>query len=420
MYFVADNGITGVELWKSDGTNAGTILVKDINTGINSSYPGYITFVNGVIYFIANTDTNGEELYKTDGTATGTILVKDINIGISGSNPRNLIALNNMLYFVADDGTTGSEIWKSNGTSVGTVLVADLTLIGDGDISLHTTLDNVLLFTQTNDAVANELYKYVVCPVVVTNTTLASGTVGSAYSATLTQTGLISPTWAVISGLLPAGLAIIPATGVILGTPTSVGTTTFTVEATGQSCSKTQILNIIVDKGNQTIVFGALPAKNALDTSFPITAIGGASGNNVTFSSSNASVATISGNIVTITGDGTTNITASQAGNANYNDATSVVQTLTVTNTVTSLANIKNSIKISPNPSTGAFSIDFGGAVLSKSVINIYNVQGKKVRSIDVNGDIVSISLENESNGVYFVEISGASNTIYRKIVKNK
>jgi len=87
---------------------------------------------------------------------------------------------------------------------------------------------------------------------------------------------------------------------------------------------------LTVNKANQVISFTSLPAKIYGDAPFDLTASGGNSGNPVTFVSSNLNVATISGNTVTIIGAGATQITASQGGNNNYNSATSVIQTLTV------------------------------------------------------------------------------------------
>ncbi|MDD1474197.1 hypothetical protein MEO41_23205, partial [Dolichospermum sp. ST_sed4] len=85
LYFRADNGINGAELWKTDGTDQGTVLVKDIYTGVsngsaNSSYLSYLTVFNSSLYFSAR-DGNGAELWKTDGTDQGTVLVKDIYTG---------------------------------------------------------------------------------------------------------------------------------------------------------------------------------------------------------------------------------------------------------------------------------------------------------------------------------------------------
>ncbi len=82
--------------------------------------------------------------------------------------------------------------------------------------------------------------------------------------------------------------------------------------------------------GFQTITFGALAEKSVSDPDFDLTATGGASGNAITYESANTSVATVSGSTVTIVGAGVTDITASQAGNANYLAAPDVIQSLTV------------------------------------------------------------------------------------------
>lgn len=85
-----------------------------------------------------------------------------------------------------------------------------------------------------------------------------------------------------------------------------------------------------ITKANQTITFGALANKTTNDTPFNLTATA-SSGLTVSYTSSNTSVATIVGNTVTIVGVGTTTITASQSGNTNYNSASDIAQTLTVT-----------------------------------------------------------------------------------------
>ena len=82
----------------------------------------YLTNVNGVLFFSASDGVNGEELWKSDGTVAGTVMVKDIVPGgTSGSYPRNLTNVNGVLYFVADYG----GLWKSDGTAAGTVQVKD-------------------------------------------------------------------------------------------------------------------------------------------------------------------------------------------------------------------------------------------------------------------------------------------------------
>ena len=128
LYFSADDGTNGEELWTSDGTTAGTVMVKDIRTGgtwaplSGLSYASELTAF-GDVYFIATDGTHGEELWKSDGTETGTVMVKDINSGSNSSSPSQLIVVDNVLYFKADDGINGCQLWKSDGTETGTVMV---------------------------------------------------------------------------------------------------------------------------------------------------------------------------------------------------------------------------------------------------------------------------------------------------------
>jgi ELWxxDGT repeat protein len=122
-YSNGSNGSHNNELWKTDGTAAGTVLVKDIRPGDNSSDPLDLMWINGTLYFTADDGVNGRELWKSNGTAAGTIMVKDILSGASGSSPGNLTAVGSTLYFSASDGVTGDELWKSNGTAAGTVQV---------------------------------------------------------------------------------------------------------------------------------------------------------------------------------------------------------------------------------------------------------------------------------------------------------
>ncbi|MCA9099013.1 MAG: hypothetical protein KDA36_11525, partial [Planctomycetaceae bacterium] len=79
LYFSAFGSGSGYELWRSDGTDAGTYRVKDIATGSSSSSPTLLTNVNGTLYFQATDGTSGVELWKSDGTEAGTVRVKDIN-----------------------------------------------------------------------------------------------------------------------------------------------------------------------------------------------------------------------------------------------------------------------------------------------------------------------------------------------------
>jgi ELWxxDGT repeat protein len=130
LYFSGNDGVNGAELWVSDGTSAGTQLVKDINISPSGSFnysssPVLLTQVGNKLFFGANDGVNGRELWIADGTESGTQLVKDINPGNSGSYLRSFTELNNKLYFAADNGD-GFGLWVSDGTTAGTQLVKDI------------------------------------------------------------------------------------------------------------------------------------------------------------------------------------------------------------------------------------------------------------------------------------------------------
>jgi ELWxxDGT repeat protein len=123
LFFTANDGVNGAELWKSDGTEAGTVLVKDIVPGPDSSNVTEIVNVNGTAFFRASHPDTGPELWKSDGTEAGTVLVKDITPGPAGSSPSGLISVGGTLFFAAFRSGIGTELWQSDGTEGGTVLV---------------------------------------------------------------------------------------------------------------------------------------------------------------------------------------------------------------------------------------------------------------------------------------------------------
>jgi hypothetical protein len=81
----------------------------------------------------------------------------------------------------------------------------------------------------------------------ITTASLPNGTVETAYSQTVTATGTTPITWSIDSGSLPAGLNIASATGVISGTPTTAGTSPFTVKATNAAGNATKLFSIVID-----------------------------------------------------------------------------------------------------------------------------------------------------------------------------
>lgn len=128
LLFVADSNGLGVELWKSDGTPAGTVMVKDIAPGLLGSTPVISAVLNGYAYFSATDGAHGIEPWRTDGTAANTVMIKDINPGEAGagSNVSEFAPFGNVLLFSASNGTIGQELWRTDGTAAGTVLVKDI------------------------------------------------------------------------------------------------------------------------------------------------------------------------------------------------------------------------------------------------------------------------------------------------------
>ncbi len=168
LYFVGNDGISGLELWKTDGTPAGTTLVKDIYAGASSAFDidygtGFFTKVNNIFYFLARDAANGIELWKSDGTTDGTMIVKDITLANSSTVISSLTQVGNKLAFLVYDNTTQKKVlWQSDGTDAGTTPVNDLNLT---DVTINDFFSNALVgyknqlfFTAYTQEYGNELW----------------------------------------------------------------------------------------------------------------------------------------------------------------------------------------------------------------------------------------------------------------------
>lgn len=120
VYYTADDVVDGWQVWKTDGTAAGTSMVSDINAAGGGCQPSDLTDYNGTLYFITAvfTGTNIEQdLYKTDGTPGGTTLVA-ANVQTAP------IQLGNELYFIAYDSSSNiTNLYETNGTTAGTATI---------------------------------------------------------------------------------------------------------------------------------------------------------------------------------------------------------------------------------------------------------------------------------------------------------
>lgn len=240
IIFTATNATEGVELYVTDGSPAGTLLLKDIYAGSAGSSPSNFVVAGSKLIFRAKSDVYGEELWVTDGTPAGTVLFKDLFPGTKSSGPKNLTAIdpthifltgynsssqfasvfvadisaqtttgfghamveslntetknlveyNGLVYFDAMDSNNGNPLWVTNGSEAGTTKLADLyPNITCSDINYMTVFNGSLFFAASTEANGQELF--------VSNGTtagtniikeLASGTVGAYINTSFTKT----------------------------------------------------------------------------------------------------------------------------------------------------------------------------------------------------------------------------------------
>ncbi len=126
LFYSAELGNTGRELFAYDTRDGRTWLVKDINQGSDDSNPRYLFAYGSRLYFTAEDKAHGIELWRSDGSGSGTILVKDILAGPRSSDPTSFNLLGNMFVFSADDWVHGRELWLSYGNEATTSLAHDV------------------------------------------------------------------------------------------------------------------------------------------------------------------------------------------------------------------------------------------------------------------------------------------------------
>ncbi len=135
LFFTAWTPGHGRQLWKSNGTAAGTVMLTRV-PGRSGADPEDLTAADGVLFFSARDPGHGRELWQSNGTVAGTTMVRDIVPGPAGSSPQDITyAIGQQLpkpgnrvlvYFSAHTAAAGRQLWKSNGTAAGTVMVTDV------------------------------------------------------------------------------------------------------------------------------------------------------------------------------------------------------------------------------------------------------------------------------------------------------
>ncbi len=161
LFFAADDGAHGLEPWRSDGTESGTFLLRDVAPGEASSmlpmFEDELTaFAGSSLFFLADDGEHGFELWRSDLQTAE--LARDICPGLCSSSPTHLRAIGDDVFFSADDGRNGRELWSASANAVR--FIAD---VNDGPDSSHpremTALDGAIYFFATTEQKGDELWR---------------------------------------------------------------------------------------------------------------------------------------------------------------------------------------------------------------------------------------------------------------------
>ena len=171
-----------------------------------------------------------------------------------------------------------------------------------------------------------------------------------------------------------------------------------------------------ITKANQIITFDSLADVDLADATFTLNATA-SSGLTVSYSSSDTSIVTIVGNEVTIIGVGSVTITASQAGNSNYEAATPVSQMLTITTLgINNNDLLLSEIGVYPNPSTHFIIIDLKNSTTAK--VQVYDVIGKLILNVPAYNSNEKLDTSSFKTGVYLVKIKVDNKVVTKRILK--
>lgn len=267
---------------------------------------------------------NGIKAYHVDEpTPSGTGIVFDGNQGtVYGS-----VTLQEDLTI-----ESGQTLTIPDGASL--TINSGVTLTNEGTVTNNGTLTNNGKIENSGTLPSNIGST---APPSITTTSLAGGIVGEAYNATLEASGTGTITWS-NSGDLPAGLTLSESTGVISGTPTTSGTSDFTVTATNSGGSDSEQLSITISSATNIPVQSVSLDKTSLElteggtgTLIATVEPNNATNKNVTWSTSNASIATVNNGEVTAVSAGTATITATADGKSATCTVTVAAATVPVT-----------------------------------------------------------------------------------------
>lgn len=166
LIFVADDG-EGRELWKSDGTVSGTVLVRDLDATIASSNPTEFSIVNGRLVFLSsNAGASTDGLWVTDGTTAGTVRISTVQVNSDISSydgystgVTQVVDSLNLMFFTANDGVNGNELWATDGTAIGTNIVKNIGTAGNSEPSMFSVGNGFLVFSAQDDDFRAKLWR---------------------------------------------------------------------------------------------------------------------------------------------------------------------------------------------------------------------------------------------------------------------
>ncbi|HJX29773.1 MAG TPA: hyalin, partial [Thermoanaerobaculia bacterium] len=125
VFFPVDDGVNGPALWASDGTPAGTRMVRDPWRGRQDHFgPFYLGVVGQRLLFFAEGPRFGLELWASDGTTRGTVPITNLVPGAGKPLIYRAVLIGNRFWFIADTGR-GQQLWVSDGTRRGTRALTD-------------------------------------------------------------------------------------------------------------------------------------------------------------------------------------------------------------------------------------------------------------------------------------------------------
>lgn len=407
-YFYSSNGINGNELWRTDGTGPGTYMVKDIYPGAGESYIGLKSDASAILgnyfYFRATDVASGAELWKSDGTEAGTVRVADLNAGSASSYPVTLAALGNSLivsssiglWQIADTGVAtlingaikevysaytinnkavftfnndnhGEELWVTDGTVDGTHLLKDIREGTKGSDADNFFIDGAYLYFTANDGESIQLWR--------TDGTLCG-------TKKLTQ----DPDALIVSNLRKLNSNLI------------MWANSLNVGAELHSYS----LSTSIPAGCpqlQSITFHTLPSKSYTDSDFTLP-VSVDSPLPLEITSSDPSIIKVENGIAFIKGAGTAYVTASQAGNYTYTPAETVRRKFIVNKSPVTV-NVRDATRVygDQNP---VFTLEYSGFKAGETH-NVIDEQPEAITTATVSSDV----------GEYTISVRGGHDKNY-------